>query len=226
MDQNQNLEANQIGTDSSKKEDSAKTTSLYNNNQPQQPLKSPRPPPSSPATKKFASVARSFIRAVFCSPVKNEQKSIRKLSNPEAAAEAADDAVAMPPAAAHRRRHYQRNHGYMMEQVETCSIDLVSNRHRQRCVSEVYKPKLTLSRNQMNETCSQGILFYVWVPTMYIYLCMYRLITRKQTFLALVVRKEPFYDKRPDMIKGQICSETRETLMHKSFEILYWDMHY
>ena len=159
MDQNQNLEANQIqGANSSKKEDSATTTSLYNNNrQPQPPIKSPRPPPSSPATKKFASVARSFIRAVFCSPVKNEQKSIRKLSNPEAAAEAAaDDAVAMPPAAAHRR-HYQRNHGYM-EQVETCSIDdLVSNRHRQRCVSEVYKPKLTLSRNQMNETCSQGI---------------------------------------------------------------------
>ena len=25
------------------------------------------------------------------------------------------------------------------------------------------------------------------------------------------------------MIKGQICSET---LMHKSFEILHWDMHY
>ena len=162
MDQNQNLEANQIGTDSSKKEGSATTTRLYNNNQPLPPLKSPRPPPSSPATKKFASVARSFIRAVFCSPVKNEQKSIRKLSNPEAAAEAAaDDAVAMPPpAAAHR--HFQRNHGYMMEQVETCSIDLVSNRHRQRCVSEVYKPKLTLSRNQMNETCSRGILFFMF----------------------------------------------------------------
>ena len=165
MDQNQNLEGNQIGSNSSKKEDSATTTSLYNNNrQPQPPVKSPRPPPSSPATKKFASVARSFIRAVFCSPVKNEQKSIRKLSNPEAAAEAAevadDDAVAMPPAAAHRR-HYQRNHGGYMEQVETCSIDFVNNRHpRQRCVSEVYKPKLTLSsRNQMNETCSQGILF-------------------------------------------------------------------
>ena len=162
MDENQNLEANQIGSDSSKKEDNATTTSLYNNNrQPQPPVKSPRPPPSSPATKKFASVARSFIRAVFCSPVKNEQKSIRKLSNPEAAAEAteaagADDAVAMPPAAAPHRRHYQRNHGFM-EQVETCS-----NRHRQRCVSEVYKPKLTLSsRNQMSETCSQGILFYV-----------------------------------------------------------------
>ena len=160
MDQNQNLEANQIGSNSSKKEDYITTTSLYSNNQP------PRLPPSSPATKKFASVARSFIRAVFCSPVKNEQKSIRKLSNPEAAAEAAeavadDDAVAMPPAAAPQRRHYQRNHGYM-EQVETCSIDLVNNRRRQRCVSEVYKPKLTLSsRNQMNETCSQGILFYV-----------------------------------------------------------------
>ena len=209
MDQNQNLEANQIGSNSSKKEDSAITTSLYNNNQPPRPpVKSPRPPPtspatkkfasvanqigsnsskkedsitttslysnnqpprlppSSPATKKFASVARSFIRAVFCSPVKNEQKSIRKLSNPEAAAEAAevagDDAVAMPPAAAPHRRHYQRNHGFM-EQVETCSIDFINNRHpRQRCVSEVYKPKLTLSsRNQMSETCSQGILFYV-----------------------------------------------------------------
>ena len=183
MDQNQNLEANQIGSNSSKKEDSATTTSLYNNNrQPQPPIKSPRPPPSSPATKKFASVARSFIRAVFCSPVKNEQKSIRKLSNPEAAAEAAaatDDAVAMPPAAAHRR-HYQRNHGYM-EQVETCSIDdLVSNRHRQRCVSEVYKPKLTLSRNQMNETCSQGILFYVWVLKYY-HLSMHVPIDNKGT---------------------------------------------
>ena len=174
MDQNQNHEANQIGADSSKKEDSATSTSLYNNNQ-QQPLKSPRPPPSSPATKKFASVARSFIRAVFCSPVKNEQKSIRKLSNPEAAAEAAeavadDDAVAMPPAAAPQRRHYQRNHGYM-EQVETCSIDLVNNRRRQRCVSEVYKPKLTLSsRNQMNETCSQGIFlcqFGYLLPSIY-----------------------------------------------------------
>ena len=166
MDQNQNLEANQIRTDSSKKEDSVTTTSLYSNNQPQnQP---PRPPPSSPATKKFASVARSFIRAVFCSPVKNEQKSIRKLSNPEAAAEAAevaddDAAFAMPPATAPHHRHYQRNHGGYMEQVETCSIDFVSNRHRrQRCVSEVYKPKLTSSsRNQMSETCSQGILFYV-----------------------------------------------------------------
>ena len=48
----------------------------------------PRPASSSMAspTKKLASVAASFIRAVFCSPVKNEQKSIRKLSNPEAAA--------------------------------------------------------------------------------------------------------------------------------------------
>ena len=212
MDQNQNLEANQIGTDSSKKEDSATTTSLYNNNQPQQPLKSPRPPPSSPATKKFASVARSFIRAVFCSPVKNEQKSIRKLSNPEAAAEAAaaDDAVAMPPAAAHRR-HYQRNHDYMTEQVETCSIDLISNRHRQRCVSEVYKPKLTLSRNQMNETCSRGILFfYVWVPTT-IYLCMYRLITREQNCPALVVRKEPFDDKSKKLNRGR-CGGASELL--------------
>ena len=107
MDQNQNLEANQIqGANSSKKEDSATTTSLYNNNQPQQPFKSQRPLPSSPATKKFASVARSFIRAVFCSPVKNEQKSIRKLSNPEAAVEAAADAVAKPPAA-QGHCHYQ-----------------------------------------------------------------------------------------------------------------------
>ena len=219
MDQNQNLEANQIGSNSSKKEDSATTTSLYNNNQPQPLVKSPRPPPSSPATKKFASVARSFIRAVFCSPVKNEQKSIRKLSNPEAAAEAADDAVAMPPAAAHRR-HYQRSHG-LEEKIVFEHAPPVSNRHRQRCVSEVYKPKLTLSRNQMNETCSQGILFYVWVPTT-IYLCMYPLITREHNCLALVVRKEPFEEKMPDL-KSQICSET---LMHESFEILYWDMHY
>ena len=158
MDQNQNLEANHIGADSSKKEDSATNTSLYNNNQPQQPLKSPRPPPSSPATKKFASVARSFIRAVFCSPVKNEQKSIRKLSNLEAAAEAAADAVAMP--AAHRRCQYKRNHG-LAEKIVFEHAPPVSNRHRQRCVSEVNKSKLTLSRNQMNETCSRGILFNV-----------------------------------------------------------------
>ena len=162
MDQNQNLKANQIGSDSSKKEDSATTTSLYNNNrQPQPPIKSPRPPPSSPATKKFASVARSFIRAVFCSPVKNEQKSIRKLSNPEAAAEAAAvDAVAKLPAAPPHRRHYQRSHG-LEEKIVFEHAPPVSNRHRQRCVSEVYKPKLTLSRNQMNEACSRGILFYV-----------------------------------------------------------------
>ena len=176
MDQNQNLEANQIGSNSSKKEDSATTTSLYNNNrQPQPPIKSPRPPPSSPATKKFASVARSFIRAVFCSPVKNEQKSIRKLSNPEAAAEAAadDDAVAMPPVAPPHRRHYQRSHG-LEEKIVFEHAPPVSNRHRQRCVSEVYKPKLTLSRNQMNETCSQGITLFMFgylLPS--IYACSY-----------------------------------------------------
>ena len=37
-----------------------------------------------------------------------------------------------------------------------------------------------------------------------------------------MVGRRSYLDKRPDMIKGQICSET---LMHKSFEILYWDMH-
>ena len=218
MDQNQNLEANQIGSNSSKKEDSAITTSLYNNNQPPRPpVKSPRPPPtspatkkfasvanqigsnsskkedsitttslysnnqpprlppSSPATKKFASVARSFIRAVFCSPVKNEQKSIRKLSNPEAAAEAAEVAatdnavVAMPPPA--HRHLYQGN---LAEKIVFEHAPPVSNRRRQRCVSEAYKPKLTLSsRNQMNETCSRGILFlcfgYLLPSTIYAY---------------------------------------------------------
>ena len=219
MDQNQNLEANQIGSNSSKKEDSAITTSLYNNNQPPRPpVKSPRPPPTSPATKKFASVAnqigsnsskkedsitttslysnnqpqnqpprpplsspvtkkfasvaRSFIRAVFCSPVKNEQKSIRKLSNPEAAAEAAevaaaDDAVVAMPPPAHRHL-YQGN---LAEKIVFEHAPPVSNRRRQRCVSEAYKPKLTLSsRNQMNETCSQGILFYVYCLGTYYHL--------------------------------------------------------
>ena len=165
MDQNQNLEANQIRTDSSKKEDSVTTTSLYSNNQPQnQP---PRPPPSSPATKKFASVARSFIRAVFCSPVKNEQKSIRKLSNPEAAAEAAEVAVVAMPPPAHRHL-YQGN---LAEKIVFEHAPPVSNRRRQRCVSEAYKPKLTLSsRNQMSETCSQGILFYVYCLGTYYHL--------------------------------------------------------
>ena len=174
MDQNQNLEANQIVSNSSKKEDSATVTSLYSNyRQPQPPLKSPRPPPSSPATKKFASVARSFIRAVFCSPVKNEQKSIRKLSNPEAAAEAAevaDDAVVAMPPPAHRHL-YQGN---LAEKIVFEHAPPVSNRRRQRCVSEAYKPKLTLSsRNQMNETCSRGILFlcfgYLLPSTIYAY---------------------------------------------------------
>ena len=121
----------------------------------------PRPAASSMAspTKKLASVAASFIRAVFCSPVKNEQKSIRKLSNPEAAAEAAARTTMSTSSSG-------ENGGHGGEQLELehvpemIGISYQVNR-RQRCVSEAQaslyfanrNKSSPLSRNQMNTAC-------------------------------------------------------------------------